>query len=180
MMLTAKHLEKFQTEHPDYRMELVNGEIIVASPSGYQAAEVATEMAIQLGNWIKPRRLGRVTGSNAGFLLNNSNVRAPSAAFVQAWRLPQSPRGFAELAPDLTIEVKSPTDSITKLRNKIDQFLELGTRVGILINPEQEWVEIRRSGQDPFVLQNGNTIAVPDLLPGWEVKVEDLWSPLFD
>ncbi|MGG6266745.1 Uma2 family endonuclease [Leptolyngbya sp. AN03gr2] len=180
MTLTAKHLEEFQAQYPDYRMELVNGEIIVSSPLGYQAAEVAVEIAIQLGNWIKSRKLGRVTGSNAGFLLNNSNIRAPSAAFVQAWRLRRSPQSFAELAPDLTIEVKSPTDSITKLRDKIDEFLELGTRVGILINPEKEWVEIRRSGQAPIVLQNGDIITVPDLLPGWEVKVEDLWSPQFD
>lgn len=180
MRFTAKHLEKFQAQHPDYRMELVNGEIVVSSLLGYQAAEVATEIAIQLGNWVKPRKLGRVTGSSAGFLLDNFNVRVPSAAFVQAERLRRSPRTFAELAPDLMVEVKSPTDRITKLRNKIDEFLELGTRVGILINPEQEWVEICRSGQEPLVLRNGDTIAVPDLLPGWEVKVEDLWSPQFD
>lgn len=180
MTLTAQHLERLQAQHPDYRMELVKGKIIIASPLGYEAAEVATEIAIQLGNWVKPRKLGRVTGSSAGFLLSNLDVRVPGAAFVRAERLPRSPQSFAELAPDLMVEVKSPTDSIIKLRTKIDEFLALGTRVGILINPEQEWVEIRRSGEDPIVLQNGDILTVPDLLPGWEVKVEDLWSPRFD
>lgn len=180
MTLTVKDLEALQTQYPDYRMELVNGEIIVMSPSGYESDEVATEVAAQLRNWVRPRKLGRVTGSSAGFILPNSDTRAPDVSFVQAERLRRSPRSFAELAPDLTVEVKSPTDSITKLRNKIDQFLELGTRVGILINPEKEWVEIRRSGEDPITLRNGDIITVPDLLPGWEVKVEDLWSPLFD
>lgn len=78
------------------------------------------------------------------------------------------------------VEVKSPNDSITGLRNKIDEFLRLGTRVGILINPEKEWVEIRRSGQDPVTLHNGDVLTLPDLLPGWEVYIEELWSPKFD
>jgi len=161
-------------------MELVDGEITVMSPSGYESDEVTAEMIRQLGNWVRPRRLGRVTASSAGFILPNSDTRAPGVSFVQAERLRRSPRSFAELAPDLTVEVKSPSDSITKLRTKIDKFLELGTRVGILINPEKESVEIRRIGADPIELQNGNIITVPDLLPGWEFNVEDLWSPQFD
>lgn len=180
MALTVKDLEILQTQCPDYRMELVNGEIIVMSPSGYESDEVALEIGAQLRNWVRPRKLGRVTGSSAGFILPNSDTRAPDASFVQAERLRRSPRRFAEIAPDLTVEVKSPSDSLTALRNKIDQFLELGTRVGILINPEQEWVEIRRSGEEPIVLQNGDILTVPDLLPGWEAKIEDLWSPKFD
>lgn len=180
MALTVKDLEVLQTQCPDYQMELVDGEILVMSPPGYESDEVTAEMVRQLGNWVRPRRLGRVTASSAGFILSNSDIRAPDVSFVQAERLRQSPRSFAELAPDLTVEVKSPSDSVTKLRDKIDEFLELGTRVGILINPEKEWVEICRTGADPIVLQNGDIITIPELLPGWEVKVEDLWSPQFD
>ena len=178
--LTVKDLESLQSQHPDYRMELVNGEVIVMSPSGYEADEVAVEMAAQLRNWVKPRKLGRVTGSSAGFVLPNSDTRAPDVSFVLAERLRRSPRAFAELAPDLMVEVKSPTDSLTNLRAKIDEFLELGTRIGILVNPEKEWVEIRCSGQEPVMLHNGDILTVPDLLPGWEVKVEDLWAVEFD
>jgi Uma2 family endonuclease len=180
MTLTVKDLETLQSHCPDYRMELVNGEIIVMSPSGYESDEVATEVAAQLRNWVRPRKLGRVTGSSAGFILPNSDTRAPDVSFVEAERLRRSPRKFAELAPDLTVEVKSPSDSVSSLRRKIDDFLTLGTRVGLLINPEKEWVEIRRSGAEAIVLHNGDLITLPDLLPGWEVKVEDLWSPQFD
>ncbi len=178
--LTVKDLESLQSQHPDYRMELVNGEIIVMSPSGYESDEVAVEMAAQLRNWVKPRKLGRVTGSSAGFVLPNSDTRAPDVSFVLAERLRRSPRAFAELAPDLMVEVKSPTDSLSALRDKIDEFLGLGTRVGILVNPEKEWVEIRRSGKEPVMLHNGDILTVPDLLPGWAVNVEDLWAVEFE
>jgi Uma2 family endonuclease len=161
-------------------MELVNGEVIVMSPSGYESDEVAIEMAAQLRNWVKPRKLGRVTGSSAGFILPNANTRAPDVSFVLAERLRRSPRTFAELAPDLMVEVKSPTDSLTALRDKIDEFLKLGTRIGILVNPEEEWVEVRRLEQPPTKLHNGDILTVPDLLPGWEVKVEDLWAVEFN
>ncbi|GAP99335.1 hypothetical protein NIES2104_58960 [Leptolyngbya sp. NIES-2104] len=179
-MLTAKDLEQFQAQHPDHRMELVDGEIIVMSPSGYESDEVASRMSGKMFNWVDDRRLGRITGSSAGFILPNSDTRAPDVSFVRAERLRQSPRGFAELAPDLMVEVKSPTDSVTKLRNKIQQFLELGTQVGILLNPEARTVEIYRSGQSTIVLQDGDILTIPDLFPGWQVAVEELWSPRFD
>lgn len=101
-------------------------------------------------------------------------------SFVLAERLRKSPRSFAELAPDLMVEVKSPNDSLKSLRKKIEDFLAVGTRVGILINPEKHIVEIYRSGQDVIVLGDGDVLTVPDLLPGWEVPIVDLWSPEFE
>jgi Uma2 family endonuclease len=180
MALTVKDLKKAQQQLPDYRLELVNGEIIVMSPSGYESDEVAFEVGRQIANWVRPRKLGRVTGSSAGFTLPNADTRAPDVSFVQAERLRKSPSSFAELAPDLMVEVKSPTDSLTKLREKIDAFLSLGTRVGLLIHPEQRWVEVRRSDQAPITLRDGDVLTLPDLLPGWEVKIEELWSPEFE
>jgi Uma2 family endonuclease len=178
--LTVEELVKMQAQMPDYRMELVDGEILVMSPSGYESDEVATRMSAKLFNWVDDRRLGRVTGSSAGFSLPNSDTRAPDVSFVFAARLRRSPRSFAEIAPDLIVEVKSPTDRLTKLRAKIADFLNQGTRVGILIHPEQQWIEIYQSGQAVITLGNGDVLTIPDLLPGWQVEVSELWSPVFD
>lgn len=181
MSLTVKDLEKLQSQiDGDYRLELVDGKIIVMSPSGYESDEVAARVIGKLFPYVDENRLGRVTASSAGFILPNSNTRAPDVSFVTAERLRRAPRSFAELAPDLMFEVKSPEDTLKKLRDKIDDFLKQGTRIGILIHPEQRWVEIRRSGQNLVTLRDGDMLSVPDLLPGWEVAVSDLWSPVFD
>lgn len=181
MTLTAKDLEHVQATLGDgYRLELIEGKIAVMSPSGYESDEVAFEFGAQLRNWVRPRQLGRVAGSSAGFTLPNADTRAPDVSFVKAERLRRAPRSFAELAPDLMVEVKSPTDSLKGLRDKIDEFLSFGTRVGILIHPEQRWVEVRRSGEAPVTLQDGDVLTVPDLLPGWSVAIAELWSPVFE
>jgi len=178
--LTAQDLEKIQAELPDHRMELVDGEIIVMPPSGYESDEVALGFGAELHHWVKPRKLGRVTGAGAGFNLPNENTRAPDVSFVRAERLKISPRSFADLAPDLMVEVKSPTDSLKKLRAKIQEFLEMGTLVGILINPEVRSVEIYRLNQNVIVLGDDDTLTLPDLLPGWEIAVSELWPLRFD
>ena len=180
--LTVRDLEKLQADRPDLRMELVNGEIRVMSPSGAESGAVSGEVFAVLRNWVRPRRLGQVFDSSTGFILPNKSkdVRAPDAAFVRADRLRQVPKGYAELSPDLVVEVKSPTDSLTQLRQKIQDFFAVGTEVGILVDPDSRTVEVYRPGQNtPQVLRDGDLLTVPDLLPGWSVAVADLWPLVF-
>jgi len=180
--LTVKALEKLQAEHPDYRMELVSGEIIVMSPSGLESGEVATEIAAQLRNWVRPRQLGRVSGSSGGFRLPNKSgdVRAPDVSFILAKRLPRTTEDYAELVPDLMFEVKSKSDSIAKLRQKIQQFLELGTTVGVLVDPRNCTMEVYRLNAEKVILEDGDTLQVPEVLPGWKLSVAEVWAPEFD
>ena len=163
-------------------MELVNGEIRVMSPSGGESDEVSLRLATRLAIWVEDRRLGRVFGSSAGFVLPNKSkdVRSPDTAFVRAERLKQSPIGYIKVVPDLIVEVRSPTDSLTQLRQKIQSFLEVGVQVGILVEPKSRTVEVYRPGQEtPQVLRDGDLLTVPDLLPGWSVAIADLWPLVF-
>jgi Uma2 family endonuclease len=179
MSLSVKDLEKMQAVYPDYRMELVDGNIVVMSPSGYESEEVGTEFARLLGNWVRPRKLGRVTGSSAGFRLPNTDLRAPDVSFVRADRLKRSTEDYAELVPDLVVEVKSKTYSLDKLRQKIQEFISLGTQIGILIDPKTRTIEVYRPGEK-VVIRDGDVLTLPDLLPGWEAAIADIWSPVFE
>ncbi|MGH2414088.1 MAG: Uma2 family endonuclease [Microcystaceae cyanobacterium] len=182
MLLTTKDLERFQSQIPDYPMELVDGEIIIMSPSGLESEEVATEIARLLGNWVRPRKLGRVLGSSAGFILPNEkeDVRAPDASFVRADRLKRTTQDYAKVVPDLTFEVKSKSDSLEKLRQKIQTFLELGTQVGVLVDPRTRTIEVYRLGQELTLLHDGDVLTVPEVLAGWELIVSEIWAPEFD
>lgn len=181
MSLTAKDLEHVQTKLGDnYRVELVDGRITVMSPSGYESDEVAFRLGRRLADWVEPKRLGRVTGSSAGFTLPDSNTRAPDVSFVRAERLRRAPRSVAELAPDLMVEVKSPSDSVEDLKQKIANFLQQGTQVGILVNPEDCTVQVFQPNAEAVTLRDGDGLALPDLLPSWSVAVSDLWSPVFE
>ena len=193
MSMTIADLEQLQTQHPDWQMELVDGSIVVMDPSDYESDEISIEFARVMANWVRPRKLGRVTGSAAGFILPNRekedtsngevqprNLRAPDVSFVRADRLKITKRDFVALVPDLMVEVKSKTDRIKPLVEKIELFLELGAVVGILIDPDKHTLTVYRPNQSPVVLWDGDTLTVPELLPGWELAISELWPPVFD
>ena len=83
-----------------------------------------------------------MTASSAGFILPNKNVRAPDASFVRAQTIRQTTEEYAQLVPDLILELKSKSDVLKKLREKIWDFLELGTQVGILVDPRTRTMEV--------------------------------------
>lgn len=184
MSFTVRDLEKFRSqlspEYEDYQLELQEGNIVVMGPSDIESSEIGAEFIRLLGNWVKPRQLGRVFDSSGGFIMPNTDLRAPDVSFVSRERLRQTVRAFGELVPDLVVEIKSRTDRIKKLQNKIQMFLDLGARVGILIDPDEQTVTVYRSGSEPTVLNNQQTLTIPELFPGWELPVSELWPPVFD
>ena len=184
MSLTVADLEKVQTQltdaHLDYRTELVDGQIIVMGLSDYVSEEIIARLVAFLSMWVLPRKLGRVTGSSAGFRLPDGNLRGPDVSFVPAEKMRQAPRAFAELVPDLTIEVRSVSDNIKPLVEKLQKFIELGSQVGILVAPKNLTVTVYRASGEPIVLTNDDTLTIPELLPGWELPISEIWPPVFE
>ena len=182
--LTVADLEQLQgilcEAHLDYQLELVDGKIIIIGPSDIVSSEIGAELVRLLLNWVKPRKLGRVFESSGGFILPNSNVTAPDVSFVTADRLKQSKRYFAELVPDLVVEIKSQSYRLKPLREKIQSFIKSGAKVGILIDPDKRTVTIYTATAEPVVLRDGDIISIPELLPGWEVAVTELWPIDFE
>ncbi|MBE9092556.1 Uma2 family endonuclease [Tychonema sp. LEGE 07203] len=181
--MTLKDLNQVQTLFSeaglDYKIELEDGRLSIVGPSDIVSSEISSILIRLLGNWVYPRRLGRVFDSAGGFIMPDTNVKAPDVSFVRAARLRQSPRYFGELVPDLVVEIKSQSDRIKPIETKVLKFIELGAVVGILIDPDEETVTIYRSTGEPTVLGNGDILTVAELFPGWELPVSELWPPIF-
>jgi len=181
--MTITDVEKLQTAITDagldYDVELTNGKISIVGPSDIVSSEIGILFSRLLANWVYPRRLGRVFDSAGGFILPNSNLTAPDVSFVSAARLRQSPRYFGELVPDLVVDIKSQSDRIKTLKNKILNLIKLGAIIGILIDPDEETVTVYRSQGEPKVFHNGDILTLPELFPGWELAVSELWPPIF-
>ncbi|MCU0544415.1 MAG: Uma2 family endonuclease [Oscillatoriaceae cyanobacterium Prado104] len=182
-LMTIKDLEQVQTLFSeaglDYQIELEDGRLSIVGPSDIVSSEITSILIRLLGNWVYPRRLGRVFDSAGGFIMPDTNVKAPDVSFVRAARLRQSPRYFAELVPDLVVEIKSQSDRIKPLETKVLKFIELGAIVGILIDPDEETVTIYRSTGEPTVLGNGDILTLPELFPGWELPIAEVWPPIY-
>ncbi|MDB9466549.1 Uma2 family endonuclease [Dolichospermum circinale CS-1225] len=182
-IMTLKDVEQVQTAFSeaglDYDVELTNGRISIVGPSDIVSSEISSRLIAFLFTWVNPRRLGRVFDSAGGFILPDSNLTAPDVSFVSAARLRQSPRYFGELVPDLVVEIKSQSDRIKTLKNKILNLIKLGAIIGILIDPDEETVTVYRSQGEPIVFHNGDILTLPELFPGWELAVSELWPPIF-
>ena len=181
--MTLKDLEKvqktFQEAGEDYQVELESGRIVIMGPSDIVSSEIGVIFSWLLANWVYPRRLGRIFDSAGGFILPDANLTAPDVSFVRAARLRRSPRYFGELVPDLVVEIKSQSDRIKPIVKKINKFIELGSEVGILIDPDEETVTVYRQIGDPVVLGNQDILILPELFPGWELPISELWPPIF-
>ncbi|MGK7919491.1 MAG: Uma2 family endonuclease, partial [Trichodesmium sp.] len=152
----------------------------VMGPSDIVSSEVGILFSRLLGNWVYPRRLGRVFDSAGGFILPDSNLKAPDVSFVKAERLPRSIRYFAEMVPDLAVEIKSQSDRVPPLKKKLLKYIELGVQVAILIDPDEETVIIYRPTGEPIELTGDDILSIPELFPGWEISISELWPPVFD
>ena len=181
--MTVKDVEQVQTAFSeaglDYQIELEDGRLSIMGPSDIVSSEISSRLIAFLFAWVNPRRLGRIFDSAGGFIMPDANVKAPDVSFVRAARLRQSPRYFGQLVPDLVVEIKSQSDRLKPIETKVLKFVELGAIVGIAIDPDAETVKIYCSTGEPQILQNGDILTIPELFPGWELPVSELWPPIF-
>jgi len=184
MTLTINNLEKIEQilkdDDNDYQIELQEGNILIMGPSDIESSEIGAELIRLLGNWIKPRKLGRIFDSSGGFIMPNTDLRAPDVSFVSAQRLKRTVRDFGNLVPDLVVEIKSKTDRVSKLEDKLKLFLELGAKVGISINPDELTVTLYRPDGKITLLTEDDKLTVSELFPGWEIAISELWPPVFE
>jgi Uma2 family endonuclease len=158
--------------------ELVDGQVVPVSPAGARHAVVVARITRLLANYVDAHRLGTVFAGDAGFVLrrNPDTVRAPDVAFVSAARLPgRPPAEFLDGAPDLAIEVISPSDARKAVDKKAAEFLAAGAHAVWAIDPGAETAKMYTS-EGSRVLARGEALACPELLGAFELRLPDLWS----
>lgn len=173
--LTAEQLLALSI--PDKQVELVRGRLIVRQPPGTWHGKIAADLTYLLGDYVRRRRLGLVLGQDTGFKIatDPDTVRAPDVAFVAADRVAQIPRrGYAALAPDLAVEVVLPTDAPADVLAKVAEWLEAGTRLVWLVDPERREARVYRGDGSLTTLGPGDALEGEDVLPGLSVPLKEL------
>ena len=161
-----------------HRYELVKGELITMAPAGGEHGAIGSRTDRRIGIFVEQNDLGEAFNSDTGFIIdtNPDTVRAPDVSFVRKERIPADgiPKGFMPLAPDLAVEVISPSDSYTEVAEKVAQLLEAGTQLVVLIDPRTRTVSLHYDGGIDR-LTEADTLTLGDALPGFECAVGELF-----
>jgi len=165
----------------DFRYELDEGELIRMPPPGEERGRVDADLHYLIVHHVKSRRLGR-TYSNTGFLLERDPdvVRAPDIAFLRKERLPAQcdpQSGYILGAPDLAVEIQSPSQSPADLQKKVQQYLAAGAFAVWVWYPRRRQAVIHRRSRKPVTLSAADHLEAPDLLPGLRIRLADIFKP---
>ena len=149
--------------------ELICGVLTEDMPPGYEHGVVENRIGRLLGNFAEENDFGDVLSGDSGFLLEHGpdTVRGPDVAWVAPGRLEGPVVGYAELAPDLVVEVKSPSNSNREMADRALMWLGHGTRMAVVADPVSVTLAVYRPGQPPQVLGEFDVFDGGDVLPGF-------------
>ena len=160
--------------------ELVHGEIRILAPAGGRHGGIAANVYNALYSYVGPRGLGRCFMDGTGFALppDDDVMRSPDAAFVRAGRLPDDvlPEGWVPLAPDLVVEVLSPSESHSDLMEKLDDYFAGGTELAWVVDARRRGVEVHAAGQPVRWVPWGAELDGAPVLPEFRVPVAELFK----
>jgi len=167
-------------EYADRIVELVEGEIVeMSKPSGLHG-QITFLLSLKIGNYVVDNGLGIVTAADTGFILQRNSeggdsVRGLDIAFLSSSKAPAVlPDRLVELAPDLAVEVISPSNQVTDMHRKIRQLLAAGTSLIWIVHPVSQTVEVHtRSGA--VTLETEDVLSGGDVLPGFEIPVREIF-----
>jgi Uma2 family endonuclease len=175
--LTDEQFYQLCINNPDLVIErTAQGVLIFMSPVGGDSGNYEMELAIDLGNWNRQTQLGKVFSSSTLFKLPGGGDRSPDAAWVELSRwqrlTPEERQKFPPIAPDFVLELRSRTDDLETLQEKMQEYMDSGVRLGWLFNPQDQQLEIYRQGRDKEVRSLPTTLSGEDVLPGFVLPVD--------
>ncbi|MEH1905515.1 MAG: Uma2 family endonuclease [Nostoc sp.] len=178
--LTEDQFYEFCQLNRDFRIERnPAGELLIMPPTGSETDERNFNLVGQLWVWTKQDGRGVGFGSSGGFTLPNGAVRSPDAAWIKRdrWEAipPELRKKFAPICPEFVIELRSQSDNLQILQNKMQEYIDNGTQLGWLIDRKQRQIFIYRPNIAVEVLNNPKTLCGEMLLPGFVLDLSQVW-----
>ncbi len=175
-LLTAEEFFLLPSPPDGSQQELVRGEVITMPPPGGMHGVCCNKAGRRIGNFVEDHQLGTVTSSDTGFITERSpdSVRGPDIAYWSKERLREVPVGYFEVAPDLLVEVLSPSNTSKQIRSRLREYFARGVRMVWVIAPEDRTLTIYRTLDEARLLHETATVTGDDVLPGFTCLVSDL------
>ncbi|MBD2135871.1 MULTISPECIES: Uma2 family endonuclease [unclassified Sphaerospermopsis] len=175
--LTDDQFYQLCQKNSDLKFErTAKGDLIIMPPVGGESGNREAEMIADLVFWNRQTKLGYTFSSSTIFKLPNGGDRSPDAAWIKKehWEAltPEQKRKFPPIAPDFVIELRSATDNIETLRSKMQEYMDAGVKLGWLINPQQQQVEIYRLGKDVEIRNLPTELLGEEILPGFSLNLD--------
>ena len=166
--------------NPDVKFERNDrGQILIMSPTGGETGNLNSEINAEFVIWNRQSRLGKVFDSSTCFKLPNGANRSPDVSWVELERWNQltiqQREKFPPLAPDFVLELMSPSDNLTEIQAKMQEYMDNKVKLGWLIDPQNKTVEIYRQGREKEVLHHPSSLSGENVLPGFSLDLELVW-----
>ena len=160
--------------------ELVAGRVVPMTPTNPTHGRIEVNVAAALKHFVRTQNLGVVMAGEVGVFTsrNPDTVRAPDVLFLSHERdaLRRRPQGFLDVAPELTVEILSPTDRPDQVRRKLDEYFAAGVRLVWVIDPATRTVQVHHGRGEPLSLASGAVVTGEDVLPGFALPVDDIFE----
>lgn len=185
LQLTPEQFALVCAENRDAVLELTaDGHVIAMTPTGSEAGSQSGELLFQLKLFAKGQGTWKVFDSSTGFLLPDGSVLSPDASLValERWQAltPDQRRGFAPLCPDLVVELASPSDQgprgLSALRQKMATYQKNGARLGWLLIPQDEAVEVWSARREPLRIESCEQLTAGADFPGLALTLAEIWA----
>ncbi|MFH0822899.1 MAG: Uma2 family endonuclease [Pseudomonadota bacterium] len=163
------------------KYELVEGEPVLTPAATFRHEIVGTQLIIRLGQFVLDQKLGRVGGSSLGCWMRNGNLRCPDVSFISMERsgeLGQDIDGFLKGAPDLAVEILSPSNTVKALKEKAVEYFDSGSKLVWIVNPYDRTVLVLRPDQSESLLTAADSLDGEDVVPGFSLAMGELFEGL--
>jgi Uma2 family endonuclease len=187
LIVTPEQFDVLCTKNPDLRLELTpNRELIVMAPAGGESSEKNADLVIEVGIWNRQTNLGRVFDSSGGYDFEafGGGQPSPDVSWIEKSRLEGvNIVKFIPVVPDFVIELRSPlaqaelsaSDNLKPAQKKMMVYQQVGVRMGLLIDPKKNRVEIYRPGQEIEILEAPASIDCNEVMPGFILDMSRIW-----